>query len=55
MSRSPAIVAGALSIAEQAKLEDSLKCVTEFRPADVSPGLWAEVRRTLGNIAAEMR
>jgi protein-tyrosine phosphatase len=47
MSRSPAIVAAALSLVEKAELEDRLKYVTQFHPADVSPGLWEQVCRTL--------
>ena len=45
MSRAPATVAAALSIVNQCGLEDSLRVVTASHPADVSPGLWEEVRR----------
>ena len=50
MSRSPAIVAAALSMAEQSSLEDCLKMVTEHHAADVSPGLWADVKRAMGEL-----
>ncbi|HEV3416818.1 MAG TPA: dual specificity protein phosphatase [Pirellulales bacterium] len=43
MSRSPAIVAAAISLVEQKDLHDCLKAVTESHPADVSPGLWDEI------------
>jgi protein-tyrosine phosphatase len=46
MSRSPAIAAAALAMIRQASLEDSLSYVTECHPSDVSPALWADVRRT---------
>lgn len=47
MSRSPAIAAAALSAVEQMPLEECLRFVAESHPADVSPGLWAEVRNAL--------
>jgi protein-tyrosine phosphatase len=43
MSRSPAIVAGALSAVEQKPLDECLKIVTESYPADVLPGLWEKI------------
>ena len=43
MSRSPAVVAAALSVVERKSLEECLKNVTEFHPADVSPGFWEEI------------
>jgi len=46
MSRSPAIVAAALSIVEQKDLEECLRHVTEAHPADVSTSLWEEICRT---------
>jgi len=47
MSRSPAVVAAAISRVEHADLDDCLKRVTEHHVADVSPGLWEDVRRSL--------
>ncbi|HEY4759600.1 MAG TPA: dual specificity protein phosphatase [Thermoguttaceae bacterium] len=47
MSRSPAIVAAALSLVKQANLEDCLKYVTEFHTVDISPGLWEDVCHVL--------
>jgi hypothetical protein len=46
MSRSPAIAAAALSMVEQAGLEECLKRIAESHRTDVSPALWAQVRRT---------
>lgn len=51
MSRSPAIVAAALSLVEKRSLEDCLKTVTEHHAADVLPGLWEDVKRTVGTLA----
>jgi len=45
MSRSPAIIAAALSLTTHDSLEDSLKNVTRHHPSDVSPGLWREITR----------
>ncbi len=46
MSRSPAIVAAALALVQQAGLDECLETVTAGRPVDVSSGLWAEVIRS---------
>jgi hypothetical protein len=45
MSRAPAIVAAALSLVGRRSPEDCLTEIVEFHAADVSPGLWEEVRR----------
>ena len=45
MSRSPAIAAAAIARTENLDLDECLKRVTKFRVADVSPGLWEDVRR----------
>jgi hypothetical protein len=45
MSRSPAIAAAAISRVEHANLDECLKRVTEHHVADVSPGLWEDIRR----------
>jgi hypothetical protein len=47
MSRSPAIVAAALSLLENASPEEYLKYVAGFHPMDVSPALWQEIRQSL--------
>jgi protein-tyrosine phosphatase len=47
MSRSPTVAAAALSLVEHRGLEDSLKTVTEHHAADVSPGLWEDVRKAV--------
>jgi hypothetical protein len=45
MSRSPAVVAAALSLAEGRELDDCLKSVTSHHAADVLPGFWQDVKR----------
>lgn len=44
MSRSPAVAAGALAIARGIAPEEALRMVAAAGPADVSPGLWRDVR-----------
>ena len=46
MSRSPAIVAAALATVEHVDVEECLKRVIQSNAADLSPGLWEEVRYT---------
>ena len=43
MSRSPAIVAAALSLVEQSTLQDCLRHITKFHATDLSTGLWEQV------------
>jgi protein-tyrosine phosphatase len=45
MSRSPAIVAAALSIAQGGRPEDRLREIVAGQPHDVSPQLWEAVQR----------
>ena len=45
MSRSPVVVAAALSQVEHADVDECLKRIAEHHAADVSPGLWEEVLR----------
>jgi hypothetical protein len=47
MSRSVSIAAGGLAQAEGLSLDEALKVVAGSGPVDVSPGLWAEMRRIL--------
>ncbi|CAN5159643.1 hypothetical protein BH11PLA2_BH11PLA2_43140 [soil metagenome] len=47
MSRSPAIVAAALSIVRDGDLDDCLKIVAQCRPHDLSPALWADVKQLM--------
>ena len=47
MSRSPAIIAAALSSVESASPEDCLRRVACGAPADVSPALWEEIKAVL--------
>ena len=47
MSRSPAIVAAALSIVQEGSPEDRLKEVVAGHPHDVAPQLWEAVCRAL--------
>jgi protein-tyrosine phosphatase len=46
MSRSPAIVAAALSIVHGGSPDDKLKEIVAGHPHDVSPHLWEAVQRT---------
>ena len=46
MSRSPAVVAGALSIVEGGSPDDRLRKIALGHPHDVSPQLWQAVRET---------
>ena len=45
LSRSPAIAAAALAVALRQDPDECLKSVTSHHAADVSPGLWNEVRQ----------
>ncbi|HYW81403.1 MAG TPA: dual specificity protein phosphatase [Thermoguttaceae bacterium] len=47
MSRSPAVVAAALTMVEDTRLDDCLKRVTESHAADVSLGLLAQIEHVL--------
>lgn len=47
MSRSPAIAAAALSMVFQEAPDDCLKQVAEHHPADVTPGMWLEIKQFL--------
>jgi protein-tyrosine phosphatase len=47
MSRSPAIVAAALSMIDGHAPEECLAALVEGQPHDVSPLFWAEVKRAL--------
>jgi protein-tyrosine phosphatase len=45
MSRSPAIAAAALCLANGGSADDALKQIAVTGPHDVAPSLWIEVRR----------
>jgi protein-tyrosine phosphatase len=47
MNRSPAIVAAALSTVEHADVEECLRRVIKSHPADLSPGLWEQIRHVV--------
>ncbi len=49
MSRSVCVAAGALSLAEGRLLEETLLAIVGAGPADVSPGLLAQIREALGS------
>jgi protein-tyrosine phosphatase len=51
MSRSPAIVAAALSLVEKTTLQDCLKHVSEFHATDLSPALWEQILQTIDHIS----
>lgn len=44
MSRAPAVAASALALLGDGTPDECLRRVTTHHPADVSPGLWAELR-----------
>lgn len=46
MSRSPAIAAGAMSLASSMSLDDALRTCTQHGAHDVSPALWQDVCRS---------
>jgi protein-tyrosine phosphatase len=49
MSRSPAIAAAALAVANRSTPELSLREVARYRRADVSPGLWSAILEVLSS------
>jgi protein-tyrosine phosphatase len=51
MSRSPAVVAAALSILDGSIIDERLRQVVSGHPHDISPQLWEEVREVCKNIA----
>ena len=53
MSRSPAIAAAAIARVENLDFDECLKRVAKFRVADVSPGLWDDLRRITGKLDRE--
>src|SRR5208283_2217360 len=46
MSRTPCIAAAAIALVRHCPLTEALTLVSASGPADVSPGLWAEVQAT---------
>lgn len=50
MSRSPAITAAAIAVAEQKDLDDCLRRVAANYPADVSTTLWEQVRSVFQDV-----
>jgi protein-tyrosine phosphatase len=52
MSRSVCVAAAALALAEGRRLSDALALVAVAGPADVSPRLWTQFLRALGESAA---
>lgn len=47
MSRSPAVVAGALSLVKACPFAEALQQVAEAGPCDIAPGLWNEIEQLL--------
>ncbi|HEY2148830.1 MAG TPA: dual specificity protein phosphatase [Pirellulales bacterium] len=47
MSRSPAIVAAAISVVNGTDIHKSLEIVTESHPSDVSTALWGDILRAV--------
>jgi len=52
MSRSPAIVAAALSLVQNAGIDECLRSISAHHPTDVSPGLWDEIVHATSRIDA---
>ncbi len=50
MSRSPSVIAAALVKIDGIAADDQLKRLLVGRAADVSPGLWRDIRRTVDQI-----
>jgi protein-tyrosine phosphatase len=50
MSRSPSIIAAALSLVRQRAPDEMLKEIIDGNPNDVSPALWADVKKSLSLI-----
>jgi hypothetical protein len=50
MSRSPAVIAGALSILQGGNPDDHLRQIVLGHPHDVSPQLWQDIRHTCAEI-----
>jgi hypothetical protein len=44
LSRSPCVAGAAIAIVRGCSLDEGLKLVLQSGPADVSPGLWSEIR-----------
>jgi hypothetical protein len=55
MSRSPAIAAGALSLVTGTDPSECLRLVIAGGPADLSPGLWAEVEAIVREASGHRR
>ncbi|QDT28883.1 hypothetical protein Enr10x_42290 [Gimesia panareensis] len=53
MSRSPAVVAGALSLVKACPFAEALRQVAATGPCDVAPGLWNEIQHLLEQGGAE--
>jgi protein-tyrosine phosphatase len=49
-SRAPVLAAAALSLVYQEEPDDCLKQIHEYRPCDVSPALWDEVKKFLASL-----
>ena len=47
MSRSPAIVAGALSLVHDCSFAEAIQQIAATGPCDVAPGLWNEIQKLL--------
>jgi protein-tyrosine phosphatase len=55
MSRSPAIVAAALSSIEKTTLQDCLEYVSQYHATDVSSGLWDQIIHIMNNEYTELK
>ena len=55
LSRSPAVAAGAIALLTGERPEDCLVRVSAHHPADLVPGLWHEVAKTVTPLLHEIR
>jgi hypothetical protein len=50
MSRSPAIAAAAIALVERIDPDEALRRVVSAGPHDVSPGLWADIKKLAAKV-----
>jgi hypothetical protein len=53
LSRSPCVAGAAIAIVRGCSLDEGLKLVLQSGPADVSPGLWSEIRAAFAPVDSE--
>jgi hypothetical protein len=53
LSRSPCVAGAAIALVRGCSLDEGLKLVLQSGPADVSPGLWSEIRAAFAPVDSE--